>query len=264
MDYDDAYANVPYIPGGAEYPAKWAEQAAEFRAGAKARLDVPYGDHPRQRFDLFLPEGEAKGLFVFVHGGYWLKFDKSYWSHLAVGALSHGFAVAMPSYRLAPEVSIAQITTDIRAALIAAAASVDGPILLAGHSAGGHLVSRMICADAAPPGTVSSRLAHVMPISAVADLRPLLHTSMNDQFKMDEAAAIAESPTLQQPATDIPVTVWVGGAERPVFLDQSRWLTEAWSQANMTVTEGEHHFNVIEGLSDQDSPITNALFAPLT
>ncbi|MDT8329334.1 MAG: alpha/beta hydrolase, partial [Roseovarius sp.] len=185
MNLDDAYANVPYIPGGAGYPARWSEQAQAFRdvlaAERRAELGLSYGPSERQAFDLFHPEGAAKGLLVFVHGGYWLRFDRSFWSHLAAGALVRGWAVAMPSYDLCPEVRIADITAQIARAVTAAAARVDGPIALAGHSAGGHLVARM-AVPGVLPDDVAARLSHVMPISPVSDLRPLLETSMNADF----------------------------------------------------------------------------------
>lgn len=263
FDWDDAYANFPYIPDGAAYPDRWAHQAAAFRAGARATLDIAYGPHARHRFDLFLPSGTAKGLVLFIHGGYWLKFDKSMWSHLAAGPLARGWVVAMPSYRLAPEVTIAEITQDARAALIAAADQVDGPLIIAGHSAGGHLTARMLCPDVALPETVETRIARALPISPVSDLRPLRNTAMNADFKLDEAAAIAESPALCRNPRPIPCPVWVGGDERPVFIDQARWLAKAWSQADLHIAPGLHHFNVIKGLADPASPLTEALLSGL-
>ncbi|MDP3525749.1 MAG: alpha/beta hydrolase, partial [Hoeflea sp.] len=84
-DYDDAYANGAYIEGAADYPPRWAALAQDFRDGlaasGRARLDLAYGEGARNRLDLFLPEGDPKGLAVFVHGGYWKAFDKSVWSH---------------------------------------------------------------------------------------------------------------------------------------------------------------------------------------
>ena len=151
MQLDDAYANAAYIPGGNDFPARWDKDAAAFRATARAELDLSYGPDPRQRLDLFLPKAPPKGLFVFVHGGYWLAFDKSTWSHFAAGALARGYAVAMPSYPLCPQVRIGDITRSVQAAIALAAQHVDGPIRLAGHSAGGHLAARMGCADLAVP-----------------------------------------------------------------------------------------------------------------
>jgi len=110
------------------------------------------------------------------------------------------------------------------------------------------------------PDAVAGRLAHVMPISPVADLRPLLQTSMNAQFGMDMAAAEAESPVLQRPIAGLPVTAWVGGDERPAFLDQARWLAEAWGCAHV-VDAGKHHFDVIDGLADGDSEMVKTLLS---
>lgn len=263
MDYDDAYSNAPYIEGAEAYPERWlnASKNWAFVQGSlgRRREGLPYGSSGRQRFELFLPEGDARGLMVFVHGGYWLKFDRSYWYHLSQGALARGWAVAMPSYDLCPEVRIAEITHQIASAIGVGAAMVDGPIALAGHSAGGHLVSRMLA-----PGMLSrdviARLQHVMPISPVSDLRPLMHTAMNEDFRLDEASAAAESPVLMAERHDVPVTVWVGADERPVFLDQARWLAEAWG-ARHVVEDGKHHFDVIDGLIDPESGMIKALLS---
>lgn len=255
MELDDAYANGAYIENADKYPPRWAASAEDFRNSLheRARLDIPYGEGERQTFDLFLPEGTPKGLFVFVHGGYWLAFDKSSWSHLARGALAHGWAVAMPSYDLCPEVRIADITRQIAAAVTRVAEEVEGPIALAGHSAGGHLVARMLD-KALLPADVGARIKTVIPISPLSDLLPLLRTTMNQKFKMDSAAAVAESPVEMQDRYEAEVTVWVGGEERPAFLDQAVWLVEAWG-ADHVIAFGKHHFNVIDPLADPDSDL---------
>lgn len=257
-ELDDAYANGAYIEGADAYVARWSTQAAAFRAGlgARARLAVSYGPSERMALDHFLPEGEAQGTLIFIHGGYWLKFDRSYWSHLAAGALAQGWAVAMPSYDLCPDVRIAGITQQMAQAVMAIASATIGPISIAGHSAGGHLAARML-APGMLPDVVHSRLCHVMPISPLSDLKPLLRTSMNAEFGLDAGMARAESP-VHQPAPDVPVTVWVGGSERPAFLDQAQWLVNAWG-CDHVITKAEHHFNVIEALEDPASDMIKRL-----
>lgn len=259
MELDDAYANAAYIPGADAFPSRWAKAAADFRdaLGDKAECDVSYGPSLRQVYDLFRPDGSSRGLFVFVHGGYWLRFDKSFWSHLAAGMRDTGWTVAMPSYDLCPGVRIADITKQIATAIGAMAARVDGPIILAGHSAGGHLVARMACKGVLPDD-LAARLAYIMPISPVADLRPLLRTSMNDSFAMSEADAIAESPALISDRHEVPATVWVGADERPAFLDQARWLGDAW-RAPVVVDRGKHHFDVIDALADSGGSMVQKL-----
>lgn len=263
IDWEDAFLNTVYIPDGPSYPARWQARAAAFRAGARAQLDIPYGTHPRERFDLFLPEGTPQGLVVIIHGGFWLAFDKSVWSDLAVGALAHGWAVAMPSYTLAPEARVSAITAQVGRAIAAAAGLVDGPIRLCGHSAGGQMATRMICADTPLPTQVTGRIAHVVSLSGLHDLRPLQFHSMNEGLRLDGPEAAAESPALLTPLPGIPVTVWVGGAERPEFLRQSALLAENWGrkgqQIQLIAETGRHHFDVLDGLTDPEHPLTQAL-----
>lgn len=252
MDWDDAYANAAHIPGADGYPEMWAKAAQGFRDITLCELDLPYGEGPRQRYDLFHPDRLARGVVIFVHGGYWLRFDKSFWSHLAAGPLAHGWAVAMPSYDLCPDVSITQIGQQIRTAIATIAFKVPGPVRLAGHSAGGHLVARS--AVPTPGARWQDRLEKVVPISPVADLAPLMNTTMNRDLQIDAAEAAAESP-VHLPAPKASVTVWVGADERPVFLEQAQALTDAWGCAQV-VDQGRHHFDVIAGLADPASTLT--------
>ena len=164
----------------------------------------------------------------------------------------------MPAYTLAPAAPIAAITAEIAASLPLIAAEVAGPIVLTGHSAGGHLAARMVCRDTALPDTVAARLTRSVPISSLSDLRPLTETAMNDDFRLDRAGATAESPALLPRRSGVPVHVWVGGAERPAFLDQARRLGNAWA-CPVTVDARRHHFDVIEGLERPDTPLMTAL-----
>ncbi|MFC2968927.1 alpha/beta hydrolase [Acidimangrovimonas pyrenivorans] len=263
-EMDRAYANGDFIEGAADYPPRWQAAAAEFRdeLGARARLGARYGDGERHWFDLFLPEAPPRGVMVFIHGGYWLKFGPRDWSHLAAGAVARGWACAMPAYTLAPAARISQMTREVAAATAAAAKEVAGPIVVTGHSAGGHLSARMACADAPLPGDVAARIAHVVPISPLADLRPLMETAMNDDLKLDAAEARAESPALLERRKGCDVSVWVGGQERPSFLWQARLLSEEWD-CPWHVAPGLHHFNVIDDLARPGSALTELLIGGL-
>lgn len=265
-DWDDAYSNGSYIENAEKYPARWAEEARQFRAQARAELDIPYGLAERERLDIFYPANQPKGLAMFVHGGYWMAFDKSSWSHLAAGALEQGYAVALPSYTLAPTAGIPDITQQISRALQQAAAMIKGPIHLAGHSAGGHLVTRMICMDSTLPTELQERIERVVSISGLHDLRPLLRTKMNEKWQMDVQVAVQESPALHAPWSSAAVTCWVGALERPEFLRQNDLLANIWTGFGIDIRAhreaGRHHFDVIADLVDPDSGLVNAWLSP--
>ncbi|UPJ47211.1 alpha/beta hydrolase [Bradyrhizobium sp. 200] len=269
-DWNDAYANAPNIPGGERWPAAWVQPAQAYRDAlldsGRATLDVRYGERARNRFDLFSPEDRPKGLVVFVHGGFWKALDKSFWSHLARGSVESGYAVAMPSYTLCPAVRISEITREIAAAVERAAAMVEGPLFLVGHSAGGHLVTRMISATSPLPDDVRARISHTVSISGVHDLRPLMKAAMNTDLRIDEAEAFAESPALLEPMQNARVTCWVGSAERPEFVRQSALLANIWTglgaKTRMIEEPGRHHFDVIDGLADPHHQLTRTLLSP--
>ena len=248
-DMDRAYANGAHIPGSALLPGRWAAAAATFRATARGQLAVAYGPGARQRFDLFLPEAVPRGLLVFVHGGYWLEFGRESWSHLAAGALARGWACAMPSYTLAPEARISRITQEVAVAVRAAGALVAGPVVVTGHSAGGHLAARLGCADMG-----LDRVRRVVPISPIAELSPLMQTTMQADLRLTEAECASESPARLALRVGCQAHVWVGAMERPAFLWQARLLSEEWDCPWTPVPE-RHHFNVIDDLADPGSAL---------
>lgn len=266
-DWDNAYTNGANIAGGSQWPEAWAGPAQAYRARlsaeGRAHLGLAYGERPRNQFDLFLPEGEARGLVVFVHGGYWHSLDNSFWSHLAAGPNARGFAVAMPAYTLCPEVRISDITVEIGAAIEKAAAMVDGPIHLTGHSAGGHLVTRMISTSSPLGAATRARIGNTVSLSGVHDLRPLMRTKMNEKLNIDADEALRESPVLLEPLEGKRLFCWVGGNERAEFLRQNALLANIWTGLGAhTAAYAEpdrHHFTIVDGLSDATHPLTATL-----
>ena len=268
-DWDDAYANGPNIPGGERWPGLWVDPAREYRQAlheaGHAELDIRYGEAERNRMDLFLPATKPAGLVVFVHGGFWLRLDKSYWSHLARGAVEQGHAVAIPSYTLCPDTRIAGITLEVAAAIARAAGEVAGPIRLVGHSAGGHLVTRMITLTSPLTEDVRSRIVNTVSLSGLHDLRPLMHTAMNRQLHIDRQEAWRESPALLEPIPGARLTCWVGAAERSEFLRQNALLANIWkglgAETDAVEEPDRHHFNIVDGLADPQHPLTQALLS---
>ncbi len=263
-DWNGAYANAPYIPGSADFPAQWAAHSYAFRM-THAPAILSYGHTLRERIDMFQPREGTKGLVVYVHGSYWRAFDRDRWSHLAAGPLAHGWAVAIPGYILAPQLRVAEITRAIGRAITIAAGVVPGPIRLCGHSAGGRLVTRQICMTSPLPANILARVENTMSISGIHDLRPLLRTAVNAELRLDPAEAMTESPALLQPRPDARLHAWVGEAERPEYIRQSQLIANIWmglgAETSQTTSPGRHHFDVIEPMTDPDSDLIGALLA---
>ena len=142
VDYETEYNNRARVPENPAIIAGWSREAKAYREAHQARHKViSYGTGERNRIDLFSGDGTGP-IVVFIHGGYWQALDGSFFSHLAGGLNAHGIDVAVPSYDLCPAVSIAEIIGQMRAAS-RELAKLGRPLVVSGHSAGGHLAACM-------------------------------------------------------------------------------------------------------------------------
>lgn len=124
----------------------WMLEAVMPRVPIERLDNLAYGPLPRQRLDLYLPlAAEARRrLVVILYGGGWEAGARRAYRFLAYGLAACGLAVAVPDYRLFPEVRYPTFLEDNAAALAwlhdhVAARGVDpGRIALLGHSAGAY------------------------------------------------------------------------------------------------------------------------------
>jgi arylformamidase len=92
------YNNADAVPDSQERIAPWRERSAAVRAGAGARLDIPYGSRPRARFDCFSSGTTGAPPFVLIHGGYWQRNDKDMFAVVADGPRALAAGVARRGY----------------------------------------------------------------------------------------------------------------------------------------------------------------------
>jgi len=258
-NWTKAYDNRASVPTHEEIFYAWGRDAAAFRA-AHPPEDLPYGDGARERFDLYRPEGTAKGLCVFIHGGWWSYFGREYFSHLAAGAREKGWAVAMPSYTLCPDLNIGGIVAQmVKAVSVASAAAPDGPLVISGHSAGGHLATMMGADGVGITGAAATRLERIISISGVADLRPLMKVEMNSVLKIDDTEARAFSPLFLTPIGGFDYVALAGSKELSEFRRQNAMLADSWGahiSSQRIEEDGRNHFDVIDDLRDVESRLT--------
>lgn len=264
IDYEAQYNNRARVPEHPRIISGWARDAEAFRLEARPTT-LPYGAGERLAIDLFTPaEPRGRATLVFIHGGYWQALDRSFFSHLARGALAHGISVAIPGYDLCPQVSVPDIVGQMRAAC-ATLAALGRPLVVSGHSAGGHLAACMLATDwrahdaALPADLVPSAYA----ISGLFDLRPLVSTSVNGALGLDENAARAASPLFMPAPRGLSLDAVVGGDESEEYLRQSRMIVDEWG-ARGVATRYEaigraNHFDVIAPLADPASAMTRRL-----
>jgi arylformamidase len=262
IDYEVEYNNRARVPEHPAYIAEWVKDAAAYRQQHPPR-SIAYGPGARHTIDFFAGDGNGP-IVVFIHGGYWQAFDASFFSHLAGGLNSHGIDVAMPSYDLCPAVTVGEIIRQMRMAT-RELARLGRPLVISGHSAGGHLAACLLATDwsafdaSLPPDLVTA----VYSISGLFDLGPMLKTYINNAMRLDEASARAASPLFWTPPSRGILDAVVGAHESAEYFRQSQSIVDAWGAAGLATRFGTvpdtNHFTAIAPLADPDSPMVRRL-----
>jgi arylformamidase len=257
---DAAYNNSAAVPNTEAIFAGWDARSARVRQSRRGRLDLAYGDMPRQRLDLFLAERPRAPTLMFIHGGYWQRNDKERFAFVAEGPLARDINVVAVEYTLAPDARMDRIVGEIHRAIAWLAEHLGdygadpARIYVSGHSAGGHLTAAAISLGAVKGG---------LAISGLYDLEPIRLNYLNAKLGLDGDEARRNSPILHLPPMAAPLVIAYGTAELPELCRQSIDYAQAWVArglpGHLLPVDGANHFTILESLADPNGMLTQAL-----
>ena len=262
--FDAQYNNRARIPEHIDILREWDERSHHARASLACRLDVAYGPLASERLDVFAPRARGAPVLVHVHGGYWRALDKRDQSFVAPPFVAAGAMVVLPNYALCPAVRVEDIVLQLVRALAwvwrhAAAMGGDpSRIVVAGHSAGGHLAAMMLSCEwpAVAPDLPADLVRSALAVSGVFDLEPLRHAPfLAADLKLDAESARRLSP-VAMPAPRGRLVAVVGAQESEEFRRQNAAIAAAWGARAVPVCEevpGRHHMNVLHELAEPSS-----------
>ena len=224
--------------------------------------DIAYGDDPRQQMDLYAPSGPGPyPTLVFFYGGGWDSGSRDQYGWAAQALAARGFVVALPDYRIVPQVVFPAFIEDAAAAT-ARAAQVAGQfggdprrLGVLGHSAGAHLammiaLDRRYMAAVDQPGLIKAAAGLAGPY----DFLPL------DVAASRNAFGRAPDPTLTQPVTFVRADgppLWLGhGTADTVVHDEDTVILDQ----RMRAVGGRSEAKLYPGLDHADLIAT---FSPL-
>ncbi|MQA26244.1 MAG: alpha/beta fold hydrolase [Micromonosporaceae bacterium] len=255
---------------------------------------MAYGEHPDQVVDVWLPVGPSgpSPLVIFVHGGFWrAKYDRRHTRPLSVDLARRGYAVAAIEYRRTGQPGGGWPGTfdDVAAALDAtprlvaaatggeqAGAAMTGgsearPVIVAGHSAGGHLALWAAVRHRLPE-TAPWRLTGPPPYAGVLALAPVADLAAAHRQRLGSDAAgdllgggpddvpdryAATDPSALPPPA-APTTLVHGALDDRVPPDHSRDYTARKAARLVEIPDAEH-FAVIDPLSAAWPTVLKAL-----
>jgi acetyl esterase/lipase len=259
QELDLGLNNGVAVPESVDIVAGWDQRSALMRAQYPEHLDLRYGPRERNRID-FLQTVEAGPTLLFIHSGYWQTRAKETFTAFAAGPMAHGINVALIGYTLAPDATLDEIVTEIRAGLDFLAAQLPAiggdadRIVVSGWSAGGHLTAMALSHPRVKAG---------MAISGIFDLEPIRHSYLNVKLGLDEAASRSNSPMSQAGGAAKPLSLVVGSAELPLLRQQTADFAAHRAQHGSAVTyeeiPGANHFSIMEELMSPNGRITTLI-----
>lgn len=182
---------------------------------------------------------------------------------MANGLNAHGFDVAVANYTLCPDITVDGIVSEMRELAKHLLETYGRPLLVYGHSAGGHLSAALMATDWAAHGLQKTPVHATMTISGLFDLEPIVSTSVNDALKLTSESARQASPALWPAPGNGRFCAVVGGDESAEYHRQSKLLYDTWTAAglegSLQSAEGANHFTVIDPLSDPSSSMIETL-----
>lgn len=247
--------------------SSWEARSKSFRKNANCSLDLAYSDGEKDKLDIFRCGQLNAPLFVFVHGGYWQRGDKSIYSYIAEPFIKAGIDVALIGYQLCPNASMTNIVDKIRQALIwlwknAKAQSISQDrINFSGHSAGGHITAMLLTTnwselDQSLPIDI---IKAAIPLSGLYQLDPIRKTTIGEALQLDDKESQTLSPQFLRPNTNTPILAALGGGETDAFHWQTNEFVKEWKRYQPHIEYFAEpdvgHMGLVERLATSDSEI---------
>ncbi|XP_030035597.2 kynurenine formamidase isoform X1 [Manduca sexta] len=232
-------------------------------------LDIEYGPTLGQKLDILgtdLPKDAP--IFVYIHGGFWQMLSRNI-SRYAAEPLHHaGIKTIVVGYDLCPTVGLQQIVSEVENAAKYVFQYAENMrsrgVYFAGHSAGAHLVAKILSNAsllANTPG--SNRLKGAFLVSGVYSLQELLYTTVNDALNLTDELANTLSPYFDNFAhlkdKEIRINVIAGQHDTSRFKKQSKEFYEllhnkySLPNVNLDIKDNYDHFDIVECFSNNNN-----------
>ena len=240
--------------------------------------DLAYGDDPRHRLDVHTAgdgdgdgAGTGKPVFVFVHGGGFVRGDKHIpgspqYNHVGAWAVCHGYVGVTMTYRLAPDHTWPSGAEDVAKAVhwlqqnIAAYGGDPDKIVVAGNSAGAVHVASFVAGQG---GRDPAGIAGAALLSGIYQIhQPAPGDPEHVYYGPNPGPEVSSLPGLLD--TTVPLLFSVAERDPARFQQEAAGVVSAWLARHGTMpdlvwVEGHNHMSTIGSLTVDEAALGTAL-----
>ena len=261
IELDSAYDQAVYQPNILQLNKRWASNSARTRARIGEPERRAYGDSGIEQLDLFRTAKSNAPIFVFIHGGAWIRGDAKSYSAPAEMFVGAGAHYIVPDFTSVVDAggSLFPMADQMRRAIAWVwrnAASFGGDpsrLYIGGQSSGAHLAAVALTTDwprefNVPADIVKGGLC----TSGMYELTPVRLSARANYVKFTDAMVEALSPIRHLDRLGAPVIVSYGTYETPEFIRQAKEFAAAVRDAGklreLVVAENYSHLDLPETL----------------
>jgi arylformamidase len=261
IELDSAYDQAVYQPNILQLNKRWWSNSARTRARIGEPERRAYGDSGIEQLDLFRTAKSNAPIFVFIHGGAWIRGDAKSYSAPAEMFVGAGAHYIVPDFTSVADAggSLFPMAEQMRRAIAWVwrnAASFGGDpnrLYIGGQSSGAHLAAVALTTDwprefDVPADIVKGGLC----TSGMYELAPVRLSARANYVKFTDAMVEALSPIRHLDRLGAPVIVSYGTYETPEFIRQAKEFAAAVRDAGklreLVVAENYSHLDLPETL----------------
>jgi arylformamidase len=262
IELDAAYDQAVYQPNILQLNRRWASNSARTRLRIGEPLRLAYGDTPIEQLDIFRTDKPHAPIFIFIHGGAWIRGDAASYSALAEMFVRAGAHCVVPDFINVADAggSLFPMAEQVRRAIAwvykKGASSFGGDrfrIYVGGQSSGAHLAAVALTTDwdgdyGCHPEFIKGGLC----TSGMYELAPVRLSARANYVKFTDRMVEELSPIRHVDRLCAPIIVSYGTYETPEFIRQAKEFAGAVRDTGklreLIVAENYSHLDLPETL----------------
>ena len=261
-ELENLYNQKHRIPNYEDYPINWKRDSDRARKELETKMDVRYGDHSLETYDVFVGN-PGSPVHVFFHGGYWYSQDKSNFEFMAPAFVDKGWTFVGANYPLCPNVTMTELIHSCRKMVLDIFSRLntwgfDGSAIhLAGHSAGAQIVSILATTEwDRHTQNQHPLISRTMGISGIYDLQPVIYIDRNLEIGLTNDDVSEFSPMYSSEPFVGELMLAVGtheGSEKVRQMqDYAKKQGGRGKGSQSALIEHANHFSILDHYADRD------------